>query len=100
MGNAIESAPASQWAGLFSNLLTTAVDTGSKLAIANADTKQKEALAEQQTEVEKAKANAAVATASAANANASTNWQRIALYAGIAIVGIGAVALLVKTLKK
>lgn len=91
---------ASSWGGLFQNLLGKVVDTGAALAAQKADTQQKQVIAEQATATETAKANAAAATAATAQANASTNWQRIALYAGIGIVGLVAVVAVVKALKK
>ena len=91
---------ASNWGGLFQSLLGKVVDTGAALAAQKADTKQKEVLAEQNTATETAKAQAAAAAATSAQANASTNWQRIALFAGIGIAGLIAVGLVVKSLRK
>lgn len=97
---AIESSPASSWGSLFSGILNTAVDTGAKLALQNAETKQKETLAAQNTATEQAKATAAASTATTSMANASTNWQRIALFAGIGVVGLVAIGLVVKSIRK
>jgi hypothetical protein len=94
------SGTASSWSGLFQGLLGQVVDTGAKLAAQNADTQQKKVVAEQTTATETAKANAAASTASAAQANASTNWQRIALFAGLGIAGLVGVVLVVRALKK
>lgn len=92
---AIASSPATDWGSLFGGLLGKVVDTAAAVTIKNADTKQQEVIADQKTETAKVQA----AAAATSQATASTNWQRIALYAGIGLAGLIVVAVVAKSLR-
>lgn len=91
MSDAISTAsPVSSWGSTFQSILNTVVDTGAKVAVAKLDTKQAETVAEQKAAATIAQANADAAKAAATTANSSaTNWQKIALIAGAAVLVVG-----------
>ena len=90
------STPATDWGAVFGKVITTAVDTGAALTLANATAKQKEALAAQQTQLAGLTA-ATQAQAQAASATQTAGWQKLLLYGG---GGLAAVAVLVLLLRR